>query len=80
MSITKREAIDLLGRVTELELVQLLAFKAAGSLAAGGPSMTLVAHGVAPGGPTAVVRVRITKKREPKPPKRRVVLCGGGMP
>lgn len=61
--ITKREAIDLLGRVTEMDLATLLALKAAGTIAAGGPTLSLVAEGEALGGPRVVVRVRITKKR-----------------
>lgn len=67
MSLTKAEAVDLLGRVTEFELAQLLALKSAASIAAGGPTLSLEALAQAPGGPVVVARIRITKQR----PKRK---------
>ena len=61
--LSKQEAVDLLTRLSDWDLVQLLACKAAGNMAAGGPSLSMECDAQAPNGPTVVVRVRITKKR-----------------
>lgn len=67
--MTGAEAADILKRTTTVDLVKLLAIKAADGMRRGDGSQTYQAEcttdGVA-GHITAVVRVRITKKREPK--------------
>ncbi len=70
--IDAKEAADLLKRCTLIDLVKLLACKAAGDGKRGETmSASFVAEATAKDGPTMVARVRITMKRNGRKAVRR---------